>query len=262
LIGAVYSNVHGITTYVKASFSNCRVLYQDHSHDVHTLAVKVDGTIVVNVYKPTSASWSNVPLKLFLNPAIYVCDFNSYNQLWGYEHNDTDGNRLLEWMTLYKLHLIYHPKDKRTFKSARWGKDYTPDLSIAIHAPVDDNTLCNRYIIESFPRSQHRPVLLHYETRVPLTESIENPRWNFSSFDWELFAADIDHVVRFIPACSDSYERFSNAIRAAAKRHVPCGFRKAYWRTFQAGIRIMKICTKNIISIMPEPQLRIIYWKS
>jgi exonuclease III len=64
LIGAVYSNVHGIATYVKASFSNCRVLYQDHSHDVHTSA------IVVNVYKPPSASCSNVPLKLFPHPAI------------------------------------------------------------------------------------------------------------------------------------------------------------------------------------------------
>jgi exonuclease III len=46
--GAVYSNLHGIATYVKASFSNCCVDYQDHSHDVHTLAVEVDGTIVVN----------------------------------------------------------------------------------------------------------------------------------------------------------------------------------------------------------------------
>jgi hypothetical protein len=90
LIGAVYNNVHGIATYVKASFSDCRVLYQDHSHDVHTLAVKVDGTIVVNVYKLPSASWSNVPLKLFPHPAIG--DFNSHNQLWGYEHNDADRN--------------------------------------------------------------------------------------------------------------------------------------------------------------------------
>jgi hypothetical protein len=95
-------------------------------------------------------------------------------------------------------------------------------------APVDDNTLCNRYIIESFPRSQHRPVLLHYGICVPLTESIEKPRWIFLSVDWESFAADIDHVVRFILACLDSCERFSNAIRAASKRHVPRGFRKAY----------------------------------
>jgi hypothetical protein len=63
------------------------------------------------------------------------------------------------------------------------GKDYTPDLSIVTRAPVDDNTMCNRHIIESFPRSQYRPVLLHYGIRVPFTESIEKPRWNFSSVD-------------------------------------------------------------------------------
>jgi hypothetical protein len=162
-------------------------------------------------------------LKLFPHPAIYVGNFNSHNQLWGYKHNYADGNWLLEWMTLNKLHLIYH-----LFKSARWGNDYTPDLTIVTRAPVDDNTLCNRYIIKSFPRSQHRPVLLHYGICVPLTESIEKPRWNFSSVDWESFAADIDHVVWFILACSDSYARFSNAIRAASKCHVPRGFQKAY----------------------------------
>jgi exonuclease III len=47
LIGAVYSNVYGIT--YKAIYYNCRILYQDHSHDVHTLNV-------VNVYKPPTTS--------------------------------------------------------------------------------------------------------------------------------------------------------------------------------------------------------------
>jgi hypothetical protein len=112
LIGAVYSNVHGIATYVKASFSKFRALYKDHSHNVHTLAVKVDRTIVVNVYQPPSSSWSNVPHKLFPHPAIYVDDFNSHNQLWGF---DADGNRF----PVNKLQLIYHPKDKGTFKSVR-----------------------------------------------------------------------------------------------------------------------------------------------
>jgi hypothetical protein len=92
LIRAVNSNVYGIATYVKSSFSNCHVLYPDHSRDLHTLAVEFDGTIVVNVYKPLSGSWSNVPLKLFPHSAIYVCDFNSHNQLWGYEHNHASGN--------------------------------------------------------------------------------------------------------------------------------------------------------------------------
>jgi hypothetical protein len=41
------------------------------------------------------------------------------------------------------------------------------------------------------------------------------------------FAKDIDHVVHFIPASVKSYERFSNAIKAA-KRHIPRGFREKY----------------------------------
>jgi hypothetical protein len=61
-----------------------------------------------------------------------------------------------------------------------------------------------------------------------LTESIPKPRWNFMAADWESFARDIDHVVQFIPASSNSYERFANAIKAAAKRHVPRGFREQY----------------------------------
>jgi hypothetical protein len=74
-------------------------------------------------------------------------------------------------------------------------------------------------------------------------ESIEKPRWNFSSVDWELFAANIDHVVRFIPACSDLYARFSNAIRAAAKRHVSRGFHKAYILGWNQDC---KICTGRV----------------
>jgi exonuclease III len=77
LIGAVYSNVHGIATYVKASFSNCRVLYQDHSHDVHILAVEVDRTIVVNVETFCS---NYVLIQLFmLTISIHITNFGVMN---------------------------------------------------------------------------------------------------------------------------------------------------------------------------------------
>jgi hypothetical protein len=51
---------------------------------------------------------------------------------------------------------------------------------------------------------------------------------SFPRANWETFAADIDHVTQFIPACSSAYNRFSNAIIAAAKRHIPRGFRNEY----------------------------------
>jgi exonuclease III len=92
-------------------------IYQDHTNNVHVLAVELDAIIIVNVYKPSSTSWSSNPLKIFPHPAIY--DFNSHNQQWGYDHNDVDGNLIHECMTLNSLHLIYHPKDKGTFRSAR-----------------------------------------------------------------------------------------------------------------------------------------------
>jgi hypothetical protein len=75
--------------------------------------------------KPPNANWPNNPLKTCPHPAIYLDDFNSHNQLWGYKHNDLGRNLLLEWMKLKKIHLIYHLKEERTFKSARWRKDYT-----------------------------------------------------------------------------------------------------------------------------------------
>jgi hypothetical protein len=56
VIGAIYSSVHGIETYVKDSFSNSRILYPDHSYNVHILAVEVDEIVIVNVCKPPSSN--------------------------------------------------------------------------------------------------------------------------------------------------------------------------------------------------------------
>jgi hypothetical protein len=171
LVGDVYSSVCGIATYIRSDLSNWRILYQDHTNNVHVLAVELDANIIVNVYKPPSTSLSSNPLKIFPHPAIYLCDFNSHNQQWGYDHNDVKGNVIHEWMTLNSLHLIYHPKDKGTFRSARWNKDYTPDLSIVTRAAEDDITVCICVILDGFLKSQHRPVLLQYG-RIPLTESV------------------------------------------------------------------------------------------
>jgi hypothetical protein len=68
----------------------------------------------------------------------------------GYEHNDIDENRLMKWMTLYKMHLIYHPKDIGIFRSARWQKDYTPDISMMTQES-DESITTTRHIISNFP---------------------------------------------------------------------------------------------------------------
>jgi exonuclease III len=119
LIGAIHRNVHGIATYARVSLNNCFITHSDCTNNIPVLAVEVSGISIVNVYKPPSVNWLNNILEKLPHPAIYAGDFNSHNQAWRYEHNDIDENRLMEWTTLYKIHLIYHPKDIGTFRSER-----------------------------------------------------------------------------------------------------------------------------------------------
>jgi hypothetical protein len=96
----------GIVTYVRDTLADCFLTHLECSYNIHVIAVEVSGVTVMNVYKPPSSNWSSNTLKVFPHPTIYVGDFNSHNQLWGYLQNNADGNRLLEWMTLNKIHLI------------------------------------------------------------------------------------------------------------------------------------------------------------
>lgn len=102
---------------------------------------------------------------------------------------------LQEWIALHNLELIYNAKDMGTFRSARWCKDYTPDLSITSRNSLDDLTIATRHILGDFSHSQHRPVLLEYGLKVPLIRSLQKPRWNFRKAKWVEYANKLDHVI-------------------------------------------------------------------
>lgn len=114
---------------------------------------------------------------------MYVRDFNSHNIFWKYDENDTNEEDLQEWMYTHNLELVFSPKDKGTFHSARWRKDYTPDLGLVTRASLNDNTMCTRKVLEDFPSSQHRPVILDYGLQIPLVRSIPKLHWNFKLAD-------------------------------------------------------------------------------
>jgi hypothetical protein len=99
-------DLHGIAMYAKISLADCHVTYQDHTNPVHVLTVEVNGFAIVNARTP-SKNWSSVLLKVFTHSTLYAGDFNSHNQIWGYEQKNHDGNRLSEWFTLNRL--IYDP---------------------------------------------------------------------------------------------------------------------------------------------------------
>ncbi|KAL4119302.1 hypothetical protein QTP88_012127 [Uroleucon formosanum] len=95
--------------------------------------------------------------------------------------------------TSYYLELNYNAKDMGTFRSARWRKDYTPELSITSRNTLDGPTIATRHILGDFSHSQHRPVLLEYGLKVPLIRSLPKPRWNFRKAKWVEYANELDH---------------------------------------------------------------------
>ena len=226
LIDATYSRTYGIATYIHSDYSKYKTIHKTDSIDLELLVIDIDGVLTANIYKPPNSNWQTVPLPVFVKPTIYCGDFNSHHHSWGYDHNDLNGNKLAEWINLNNLELVFSPKDLPTFKSARWGSQTTPDLTIV--TKCDRSNSYNRTVLHSFPHSQHRPVIFEYGLQIHLTTSIPKPRWNFQIADWKKFSSRLEVIIQHIPCHHSSYARFIGAVINAAKRNIPRGFRKTY----------------------------------
>jgi len=53
---------------------------------------------------------------------------NTIQPSWGYKDINDDGEKLIAWASGIDLQLLYDPKQKGTPQSARWNRDYNPDL--------------------------------------------------------------------------------------------------------------------------------------
>ena len=73
--------------------------------------------------------WNNTNLPPVLpHPAVLVGDFNSHHPDWGYQEADLNGESLQEWALNSDYLLLHDAKQRGTFHSARWQRDYSPDL--------------------------------------------------------------------------------------------------------------------------------------
>jgi hypothetical protein len=134
----------------------------------------------------------------------------------------------LEWASIQGKYLLFYPKQKGTFHSARWKKDFTPDLSFVSVDHLGQPRTTTRTVLGNFPNSQHRPVALHIGIQLPQVKCTSKSRWDFRKADWSSFSATVDETIVRIPATPTIYERFVNILKTAAKRHIPRGFRNAY----------------------------------
>ena len=88
--------------------------------------------------------------------------------------------------------------------------------------------IVGRKVLNAFPHSQHRPVLIAAGIRIPLVRSYPRPRWNFNKADWEAFSSTLDDSIRHVTPSIGNYDRFTKLILSTAKKCIPRGFRKEY----------------------------------
>ena len=225
---------HGRATYVRGNITEAAHVVSTPFCDV----IRVGGYHVANVYKPPSERWDSANvLPVLPHPSVFIGDFNSHHPDWGYQTADSDGDQLQNWSTLNDLQLIHDTKQRGTFHSARWQRDYSPDLcwmsTIEGHPQPASCTVLN-----DFPHSQHRPSIAHIGLRIPVIRGTEQRRWNFRKADWPSYTDATERSIPPIPSggitIEEAYTRFTGALMKAAHSAIPRGFRPTYIPCFDA----------------------------
>ena len=218
---------YGIATLVRNDISDVKLSHKSCENDVELLGVDVNGLNIVNIYKPPSRNWSKEVMPIFNEATAYIGDCNSHHSGWGYSHSNEDGNKLSEWIALNNYNLIINLKDRKSFRSAAHQTETNPDLCI-FNNRDDEFLSAKRKVLPDFPHSQHRPIILTFESKIYKISSMKLPRWNFGKADWKLYEQTLDDKIKSIEAKSSNYDSFCEAVISAAKTSIPRGYRKKY----------------------------------
>lgn len=228
LIGVTYHQTYGTATYIRSNITNANLVTESSTDNIFIITINIAGLFIVNVYKPPDSEWPLNVLPIYNEPTVYIGDFNSHHSLWKYASNDINGESLVDWSDCNQLHLVFDAKDRGTFFSRRWLRDYNPDLCFVSSDHTNRPIPAFRTVLKDFPHSQHRPVIISMGIQIPLIKSVARPRWNFNKANWNLFSKELDSCIRFIPPHISNYDRFYGMVQAIAKKHIPRGYRKEY----------------------------------
>lgn len=104
--------------------------------------------------------------------------------------------------------------------------EYSPDLSIVSTDTTEVFPKTIRSVLDKFPYSQHRTVVVDWERKIPIVHTIQKLRWNFNKANWENFSKELGLIIKWIPHEIEACDYFTNAIIAVAKKNIPRGFRR------------------------------------
>lgn len=113
IVATLHEKAHGVAIYLKKEITDYySIEYSMDINNIQIISIKIADLTIINVYKPPAAKWSSTNLCCAPYSAIYVEDFKSHSQEWGYEENN--GEFLCNWISNYNMALIHNAKDPST----------------------------------------------------------------------------------------------------------------------------------------------------
>ena len=224
------SKHRGPATFV-SQYATCSTVARSHFNlEIEWLAIRIDDTTIVNIYKPTPTRLTPTLLPPFGNQCIYAGDFNCQHSEWGYHICSADGDALTDWASANDPTLLCVPKEPASFNSQRWNSDTNPDLAFA-HSV--DTGIPTRRVLDKFPRSQHRPSLISSPCLTAPIACKPVKRWNFRKPNWETFKQMTDVATSQLPPpdtanAEVAYKAFCRILTNSAKHSIPRGYNKNY----------------------------------
>ena len=160
------------------------------------MCVDVDGYKIANVCKPPQICLQVSDLPVFPHPCLNG-DFHCQHVDWVYDVNSADGECLVGWANTNNLALLHKSKDATSFHSGRWNTSTNPDL---VFVSIDlDSRLPDRYVLEKFPRFQHRPTFITPSRFARPVPSKPVKRWNFHKAKWSNHITLTNKLARTLP---------------------------------------------------------------
>ena len=237
LAGSSLSRKHGLATFVHERLRYTLLDQSPPTSEIEWLCVDVDGYKIVNVYKPPPTQLRTLNLPVFPHPCMYTGNFNCRHADWGYDNNSPDGECLAGWASINCLALLYNAKDAASFYSGRWNTGTNPDLAFASVGP--NSCLPDRRVLDKFPRSQHRPLLITPPRFAMAVPSMPVKRWNLCKAKWSHYIALTNKFAKtLLPPDSPAY--IYMWMRLTRTSVTP--LRKQQKRLSHAGIEITIFC--------------------
>ena len=190
------------------------------ANHVEVITAELLNVVVQSVYKPPS-EFVLPPLGHRSLPQIVIGDSHIHNTIWGYGATDSNGIAVVQWAESNT-----HPLcETFYFIHRKMEERLQPDL---IFASSNIDNMCVKSVLNSIPRTQHRPICVTVNSVFVSRPTAFRRRFNLRKTNWNRYATDVDILIDEDDPTPENYERFVEAIRVTSRKHIPRGCRSHY----------------------------------